>query len=322
MDYYVAVDIGATNTRIALGSRQGLIAKKVFRTPRSGDPLVIPEKIYREAVGEYGEYFDKIRGIGIATIGPVNIREGSVENTPNLPIHSFPLKKPLEKLFGRRVIVLNDAVAGAYGEWIYGCGRGYENLLYVTMSTGIGGGAIVDGNLLIGKLGNAHEIGHIVVNYDDPIPCGCGGHGHWEAYAGGANIPRTARIIAERLGGIYNTRAYREALEGRLTPQLLFQRYREGDGFAEYLVEQIISASAAGLASAINLYDPEIVLISGSIFLNNEDIILEPLKAKTLEHIITKPLVIKPACLQGDAPLYGALAAVINPPLSLVKIQE
>jgi glucokinase len=277
-EYYLAVDIGATNTRIALGTRNGILSKKTYRTPRTGGPNVIAEKIYEEATREYDGLLASVKRIGVATIGPVNIREGSVQNTPNLPIHSFPLKKPLEKLFGRKTIVLNDAVAGAYGEWIYGGGRGYKNLVYVTLSTGVGGGAIVNGHLLIGKMGNAHEIGHIVVNYDDNIPCGCGGHGHWEAYAGGANIPRTAMIIAEKHRGEYDTRAYYEALQGRLTPPLLFQRYREGDDYAKLLVGIIIEATIAGLASTINLYDPEIVLIGGSIYLNNRDILLEPIR--------------------------------------------
>ncbi len=317
---YIAVDIGATYTRIALGNREGILDKKVIRTPSTGESIVVAKRIYEEIMSSYREYIDRIEAVGIGTIGPIDIRRGVVVNTPNLPIRTFPLREPLMNWLGKPVYVMNDAVTAVYGEKMYGLGKNYHNILYVTMSTGIGGGVIVDDHLLIGKMGNAHEIGHIVVDYEGRVPCGCGGRGHWEAYAGGANIPVMARILASEKP-VIESEAYRLAVRGELDPPTLFKLYRSGDLFAKKIVSKIIEASIAGLATAINLYDPEIVTIGGSVFLNNKDILLEPLRNGVKKHLVTEPPRIEATPLGGDIVLYGALALAINPPEELLKIQ-
>ena len=322
MSYYIAVDIGATNTRIALGSRDGFLDKAVYRTPRNGDEYTVARMIHGVIVEKYGALLDRVKAIGIGTIGPLDLEEGRVVNTPNLPIHSFELRKPLSEWLGKPVYVLNDAVAAVLGEKYYGLGRGYNNILYITISTGVGGGAIVDNHLLLGKKGNAHEVGHIVVEYDSDIPCGCGGYGHWEAYAGGGNIPRTARILAEKHWKGPETKAYREAVMERLTPPELFTLYRSRDSFAEYIVEKIIKATIAGLASAINTYDPEIVTLGGSIYLYNQDVFKDRVKQGVLKHVVTDPPLIETTPLGGDIVLYGALALAANPPRELLALYK
>ncbi|OYT38709.1 MAG: glucokinase [Desulfurococcales archaeon ex4484_58] len=319
-NYFFVVDIGATYTRIGLGSRDKLLDKKIFNTPIHGDEYTIAHRIYEELVKNYGEYLDEVEAIGIATIGPLDIRKGKVINTPNLPIHNFELLEPLRRLFSRPVYVLNDAVASVYGEKTFGLGRDYENIVYVTLSTGVGGGVIVDDHLLIGKMGNAHEIGHIVVNYDSEIKCGCGGFGHWEAYVGGANIPRLAEILANRYKD-RETPALIEALNGKLDPPKLFQYYRRGDQFAEIVVKEIIEACIAGFSSIINIYDPELITIGGSLFLNNQDILLKPVIEGISKHLVTSKPLIRPTPLGEDVGLYGALALAINPPPKLLEIQ-
>ncbi len=320
--YYLAIDIGATNTRIAIGNARGIVDKKQFLTPRIGDELSIARKIFVETRKYYGEFMENIRAIGVGSIGPLDIRRGRVINTPNLPIHSFELREPLMEWFKKPVYVLNDAVAGVLGEKYFGMGRNYSNILYITISTGIGGGVIVNDHLLLGKMGNAHEIGHIVVDYKSRVRCGCGGYGHWEAFIGGANIPRYARLRAEEHKPPVETEAYRLALEEKLTPPLLFQYYRRGDFFAKYLVDEIIRVSAAGLATSINLYDPELVTLGGSIYLNNQDILKEPLIRETRKNLVTEPPLIETTPLGGDIVLYGALALAINPPEELLRLQS
>ncbi len=321
LKYYLVVDVGATYTRVGLGCRDGLIDKKVFNTPRSGDRYTIAETIYRVVLENYREYLDKVERVGVATIGPLDLRRGRVVGTPNIPIHEFDLLEPLRRYLGKPVYVLNDAVAGVYGEKMFGAGREYENLVYVTLSTGVGGGVIVDNHLLLGKNGNAHEIGHMVVKYDSRIRCGCGGYGHWEAYAGGANIPRLAEILAHDHPEI-DTPCKRDALSKKLDPPKLFKYYREGDRFAEIVVNEIIDACIAGFATIINVYDPELVTIGGSVFLNNKDILLKPIVEDVEKHLVTSKPLIKPTPLGGDIVLYGALALAINPPQHLVKIQS
>ncbi|MEM0380197.1 MAG: ROK family protein [Desulfurococcaceae archaeon] len=321
MDLYLVVDIGATYTRIGIGDENKLLDKIRFQTPRVGDEYTIVNKIIEYSKRFYSKYFDRIKAIGVGTIGPLDVEKGRVINTPNLPIRSFEILDPLIEYFNKQVYVLNDAVAGVYGEKVFGIGRNYENIVYVTLSTGVGGGVIVDNNLLIGKQGNAHEIGHIVVKYDSQLTCGCGGRGHWEAYAGGLNIPRLAKHLAENTV-LNNSSLWKRVLENEITSIDVFNYYRNGDLFAKQIVKEIIEACIAGLATTINLYDPDIVILSGSIFLNNIDVLYEPLIKNIDKHIVTSKPLIKPSSLGEDAVLYGALALALNPPLKIIKLQK
>lgn len=316
---YIVADIGASKTRIGLADVEKLRDKFVIQTPRVGDEYSISRLIIDSIVEKYGKYIDMIKAISIATIGPLDIRKGAVINTTNLPIRNFNLLEPIKSFFKKPVYVVNDAVASAYGEYWYGLSRNYSNMVYITMSTGIGGGVIIDDHLLIGKQGNAHEVGHIVVKYDDGLLCGCGAPGHWEAYAGGANIPRLAKHIAMRVES--KSDAFFKAINMELNPPELFQYYRLRDPFAKIVVNEIINASIAGFASVINLYDPEILLIGGSVFLNNIDILHKPLIDGLDKQIVTGKPVVKPSSLGDDAGLYGALAVAINPPEHLLKLQ-
>lgn len=316
---YIVVDIGASRTRIGLADVEGLKDKIVMQTPRVGDEYSIAHLIIDKVLERYGGFMNEIRAISIATIGPLDVRKGDVINTTNLPIKSFRILEPIKSFFKKPVYVVNDAVASVYGEYWYGLLRMYSNVVYITMSTGIGGGVIIDDHLLIGKQGNAHEVGHIVVKYDDGLLCGCGARGHWEAYAGGANIPKLAKHIATKteLKSIVSLKAINE----ELSPPEVFQYYRLGDSFAKLVVNEIISASVAGLASVINLYDPEILLIGGPVFLNNMDVLYKPLVDGIDNLIVTGKPVIKPSCLGEDSGLYGALAIAVNPPEQLLKLQ-
>lgn len=316
----MVVDVGATNTRVGIGTRGKILDKKVFRTPRSGGEDAVANAIIKTVEDYYSGFIERVKAIGIASIGPLDIRRGRVVNTPNLPIRNFELLEPLREYFSKPVYVLNDAVAGAYGEYYYGAGKGFSNVVYITMSTGLGGGVIVDNHLLIGKMGNAHEIGHIVVKYDSKVRCGCGGFGHWEAYASGSGIPRLARILADEYKGPV-TDAYIETINGVIDAKRLFDYYRRGDLFAKRVVDEVINASIAGLSTVINVYDPEVVTIGGPVFLYNQDILYEPIVKGVSQHLVTVKPLIKPTPLGEDVVLYGALALAVNPPKHLLKLQ-
>ncbi len=320
-EFYIAVDIGATNTRVALGSKERIIDKVVFKTPQEGDELTIARRIYEVIREKYDRKLGGVRAVGVGTVGPLDLRKGRVTGAPNIGIHVFEIKDPLREWLGKPVYVLNDAVTGVWGEKWFGMGKPYHNLVYITLSTGVGGGIIVDDHLLLGKMGNAHEIGHIVVNYDSDIKCGCGGTGHWEAFAGGKNLPRLAKIMAEKKKPPIETPAYRETLEGTIDPPKLFEYVRKGDLFARQVAEEMIKATIAGIASVINMYDPELITIGGSVFLNNIDILYEPIKNGVEKQIVTEKPLITPTPLKGDIVLYGALALAIHPPEHLLRIQ-
>jgi glucokinase len=321
IEYYVAVDVGATKTRVALCTKSGIVDREVRSTPRSGGELAVAELIARIAAEKWSDKLGDVVAVGVATIGPLDIKRGRVVNTPNLPLRNFELLEPLVRFFGKPVLVANDAVAAAWGEAHYGDGRGYSNVVYVTLSTGVGCGVIVNGNLLIGKMGNAHEAGHIVVDFDSDLECGCGGRGHWEAYAGGANLPRVARRLAEKHR--VDSELSRLVLSGAsIEARDVFEYYRRGDSLARLVVDLYVKATAAGLASVINAYDPEVVIIGGSVFLNNVDVLLDPLVSLVEANIVTEMPVIKPTRLGDDVGLYGALALVVDPPRALLEAQR
>jgi len=323
LDKYIAVDLGATKTRIALCSRDRILEKTVIPTPRSGGSETIAETIVAEIKSKWGNALSQVRAVGIASIGPLDLRRGRVIKTPNLPFETIELLEPLRRMLSIDVYVVNDAVAAAWGEKHFGAGIGVENLLYVTLSTGVGGGVIVNNHLLLGKQGNAHEIGHIVVDYGSDLKCGCGGYGHWEAYAGGNNLPRVAAWLLSKEPSSYSSSVLAERIRKgeRVSSIDIFSHYRMGDSLARRVVEYLIKATGAGLASAINSYDPELVTIGGGVFLNNVDVLLEPIIRETLRNIVTNPPVIKATGLGDDIGLYGALAIAVNPPKDLLRLQ-
>ncbi|MEM1873609.1 MAG: ROK family protein, partial [Acidilobaceae archaeon] len=275
----LAVDVGASRIRVAFFKGEEIVWRREAKTPREGDSLSVAR-----AIAELAPPLERFDVVSVATIGPLDLRRGWVVNTPNNPLRSFAIRDPLVEVYKAPVRVLNDCVAAAWGEYVLARRRRVRNLLYVTISSGIGGGAVVDGNLLLGRDGNAHEIGHFVVDYESDLLCGCGGRGHWEALAGGANIPKVARSEALRWRE-ERTEAQRLAESGALDAPTLYSLARRGDRFATYLVEKINRIHAAGLASSIAAYDPEIVILGGGVVLNNVDLIVPRVAAKLREYL-------------------------------------
>ncbi|MET1101213.1 MAG: ROK family protein [Pyrodictiaceae archaeon] len=327
MRYYLALDIGASRLRAALVVFRNGEAKLVRRiersTPRSPSGSVISQAIVELALEAAGNEKDRIVAIGVGSIGPLNLAAGEVSRAVNIPAKSFKIAGPLMEAFGKPVYVANDCMAAVWGEKMLGKGRQLLDIVYVTLSTGVGGGVVVDGNLLVGKRGNAHEIGHIVVDVSGFMECGCGGRGHWEAYSGGANIPRFARKYYEERSPreLRDTLAAMMAAEGKLTPIDLYSLARKGDRFAQLLVDEINKYNCAGLESIVNAYDPELVVLGGSIALNNPDLVFKPLRdcISKRDGIVTKAPRLELASFGDDAVLIGAAAIAYTPPDTLLR---
>ncbi|QOR94027.1 ROK family protein [Thermosphaera chiliense] len=320
MKYYLAIDLGASKTRIAVCSKGSIIGKIVETTPKQGDEYTIARFIWEGVMKHFPEYIENIEAVGVASIGPLDVKRGVAVNPTNLPFKEIKLLEPLTKYFKARVIVANDAVAAAWGEKNYGLGKPFRNLIYLTLSTGIGAGVIVDNHLLIGKEGNAHEVGHIVVDFNSELECGCGGRGHWEAFAGGINIPRVAKWLASK-HGINSDLLEFLMKHPEATAKDVFEYYRRGDRLAELVVDLYVKASRAGIASIINTYDPELLVIGGGVFLNNQDILFERMLDGLENDVVTSKPIIKPTGFGDDVGLYGALALAVNPPRELVEVQ-
>ncbi len=317
----IAVDVGATNLRIGIFDLSASLLKaRTVKTPRSGGQDAVADaiiEIAEDLLKSLG--IKEVVGIGVGTIGPLDIREGVVVNTPNNPLRTFRLKEPLKEYFRAPTYVVNDCVAAVWGEYNAGAGRGVSNIVYITLSTGIGAGVIVDKHLLLGKDGNAHEVGHITINYKYSIRCGCGGIGHWEAMASGANIPRFARELAKEWES-RKTPALIKAREGILTPEELFKYWRSGDEFASHVVSELIEINAAGLGSVINVYDPEVITLGGSVAINNPDFV-DQVIGNIHKYVVNRLPKIMLTPLGGNIVLIGAAHLVLNTPEELLRIQ-
>lgn len=303
---FIAVDIGATNIRVASGDKDGLNQKISELTDISNGSEGVSIQIIR-MIEELN--IEDIQGIGIGSIGPINISTGEITNTPNYPFNNIPVVKPLTEHFGVKTTIVNDCAAAVNGEQTFGAGKGLENIVYVTMSTGLGGGAIVDNHLLMGKDGNAVEVGHITVDANSTTKCGCGSYGHWEAFCGGKNLPNFARTLINR--DTWNKSLIADMTGGDLdllTPKIIFNAAKQGDEIAKKVVYEVGKINAVGFANIVNAFDPELITIGGSIALNNPELVLEPMLKHIDNYLLNRrpEIIITP--LGGDIVLMGALA--------------
>jgi glucokinase len=183
----------------------------------------------------------------------------------------------------------------------------------VTLSTGLGGGAIVDDHLLLGKDGNAVELGHFTLEPDSNILCGCGSPGHWEAFCGGNNIPNFARIRIKNVnlkGSLLNALIRGNPIN--LTAKILFDAASQGDTIALDIVEEIGKLNTIGFSNIVNAFDPEIITVGGSITLNNPDLVLSPIKQNISRYLINREPEIILTPLGENVVLNGALAIAMN----------
>ena len=302
----LALDIGATNLRIALINKQGKILKKICQTikRRGKDGKIVTDQIIKLT-----DFLIKkeplLSGIGIASIGPLDYKKGGIKNSPNIPFRFIPLLGPLSSTFGLPISLLNDCLAAVWAEKIYGAGKHLESLVYITISTGIGGGAIVDNHLLFGKDGNAAEIGHFIIEEKYNFLCSCDkGRGHWEGIASGSNLPRFFQAWLKKTKSKANFKTK--------SAKNIFSAAKNKDRIALKFIEELGKINARALSNIIVAYNPELITLGGAVVLNNKELILEPIK-KYIDHFLTPPK-IKITPLGKDIVLLGAAAVVFYPP--------
>ncbi len=296
----IAVDLGATTTRVALFGPAGEIRERLSSpTPAAGDS---PEIVTRHLAGLIRKLLPSggepvPAAIGISAAGPIDHRLGAVIRPPNLPFREIPLAGPLGAEFGLPVRLANDCHAGIVGELVFGAGAGCRNLVYITFSTGIGGGVVCNGRLLLGRDGNAAEIGHLHVDSTYRLPCGCGGIGHWEGYASGRYIPRFFARWCE-LGGHAPGGVDSSSAAG------IFAAARRGDPVPLGFMEALGEINGRGISDVIVAYDPARIILDGSVVLRNRDLFL-PYLLPHVDGFLPTPD-IRLTGLGGLAPLCGA----------------
>ncbi|WP_435070230.1 ROK family protein [Haloplanus sp. C73] len=306
MTAYLGVDIGATDIRAVVGNRAGEVAGRAQRATPDATGVAITEAVLdavRAACTDAGVAPDAVVAAGVGSMGPLDADEGAVVDPPNVPgVKRIPLVDPLRTLLSTgRVTLHNDAVAGAIGERLFGDGG--DDLVYLTLSTGIGAGAIVDGHVCEGWKGNAAEMGHVTV---DPggRACGCGCAGHWEAYCAGSAIPDYARDLYD---GEDTSLALANA-----DAEAVFEAAAAGDDFATRVIERVGRWNALGVATLVHAFAPRTIAVGGGVARNNPAQVLDPIRERLPDHVATGVPEIRAVDADGDAVVRGALASAIT----------
>jgi glucokinase len=311
----VGVDLGGTQIRAALTDEEGSILRRIS-CPTLADEGLKPVmgRIKGAIYGVMGAIERKqLRGIGIVAPGPVALREGIVRGAPNLPgWKNVPLKALMEEEFGLPAVVGNDANLAALAEQRFGAGQGVADLIYITVSTGIGGGIIADNRLLLGAEGMAGEVGHQTIEAHGPR-CKCGNIGCLEALAAGPAIARCARelvktgigmAIADLVGGDLD----------KITAKVVNQAAQAGDPVAIELFRQAGFYIGVGIVNLLHLFNPGLIVIGGGVAQAGA-LLFEPIRATVRERAMAScywentPIV--PATLGDDVGLLGAVALVL-----------
>ena len=315
----VGIDLGGTNIRVALGDEKGrILARASERTEKAKGPEGVSKQIIRIIHRlKRNTGIKEIAGLGIGSTGPLNLKKGGLMKPTNIPYDFIPLVEPLKDEFHVPVYLLNDCSAAVVGERFFGAGRKHENLAYITLSTGIGGGVYVDGHLLIGKDGNAAEIGHFTIDYEGRLLCGCGKRGHWEAYCSGNGIPNYVELLlSNKSREEVESSLLMKAAAGdpkRVTSKILYDCAKAGDQLALEIIEKIGRLNAIGFACVVDAYDPSLITVGGSIALRNVNLVIEPIRRYVDDYARNSIPEIKITPLGDDVVLYGALAMVFHP---------
>lgn len=306
MTTYISMDIGGTNIRAARMTLDGMIqARAHYPTPAHADDVIAKIHQAIEAVLPA----QGARAIGICAPGPLDPFTGMVYRAPNVPGWiNFPLRERVESHFNIPTVIGNDANLAAMGEWKFGAGRGHADVLFLTISTGIGGGVIAGNRLVVGVHGLATELGHITVAPDGPV-CGCGQRGHLEALASGPAIAQAARI---RLKGGARSRIL-ELVNGDtelVTAREVGQAAQEGDPFALTLLAEAGTYIGRAIADFLHIFNPSIVILGGGVGINAGKLLINPIRTamrdRMMESVYDCELVL--ALLGDDVGLLGTLA--------------
>jgi glucokinase len=256
----VGIDIGGTKICVCTGDAKGKIfsSERLHTKDFSGwqEGFVAIEKLVRELAGS------SIEAIGISAPGPLSVKEGKMFKSPNLTgWENAPLVSYFKKAFQKPVCMNHDAKAAALAEYVFGASKGTPNLVYLTCSTGMGGGVIADGKLIQGVSDTATEVGHYILEIDGP-PCPCGQRGCFEAFCGGA-------ALAKKLQAESNLKDIPDLVEA----------VQKKDPYALKVWEEFTTRMAQGIGTVLMCFNPQVVIL-GTIAVHSGELLLKPVREK------------------------------------------
>jgi len=312
MPYYFGIDVGATNVRCLVTTEHLESVAEVSR-PTAQGPTVDAftagiDAAIEATLAESGVAPGEIAGVGIAAFGPLDADSGIIAETPNLDadLADVPLRETVAAHFADEtpVVLLNDAVAGAVAEHRDGDDA---NVVYLTLSSGIGAGVVVDDTVLHGRDGNAAEVGHFVLDPDSDRRCGCGKTGHWEGFASGENIPAYALELREEEVIETALPTTREAL----TASAIFDAAGD-DPLATAVVDRVGRWNALGVVNLVHAFAPDRVAVGGGVALNNPEAVLDPIRECVGDYLMVDAPEIHLTEFGDDVVVTGAVLAAIR----------
>ena len=314
--FVIGVDLGGTKIAVAAGDSNGSILSKITKptNPQQGVTFVVNSIIscINETINSAGLSSRNIKAIGLGVPGPINRESGSVIFAPNLMWHDVPIVHLLTRVIDVPVCLENDANIAALGEYQFGAGKGSENMIYITVSTGIGGAFILGGEIYLGSHGMAGEVGHMTIVDEGPF-CGCGNQGCLEALAAGPAIAKRAQasilhgdetIMKDMVNGYIN----------RITAEIVSDAALKGDIVAGEIITKAGEYLGIGISNLINIINPDTIVIGGGVT-NVGELLFKPLR-KTAERrgikaAFNKVKIVR-SKLQSDAGLIGAICLALK----------
>lgn len=307
--YVVGVDLGGTKIYTALVDLDGnMIKEKTVETlVEEGEQAVVNRIMTTIDYVIDGIDKDLIKAIGIGSPGPLDVKKGIIVENSNLPFKNFEIVKVIKERFELPTYLDNDANVATLGEFMFGAGKGSENMVYITVSTGVGGGAVLNERLYRGSTGNALEVGHMTVSTEGPR-CGCGNVGCAESFASGTAIGKRAKE-AVTTNVVTTLKNY-----DNVTAKEVFIEAANGDRVAQEILNTALTYLGITVGNVISNFDPEKVVLGGGV-INGGDIVIETVKKEVAARCL-KPFVencsIEKAILGGKAGVLGAAALAIT----------
>jgi glucokinase len=311
----IGIDLGGTKTLVAQVSDEGkILRQRLFPTHASTGPDGVKKNLVAAVKGLMEKTDGHAAGVGVGVAGQVDEDRGSVRFAPNLGWREEPFREDLEKELGLPVWVTNDVRAATRGEWLYGAGRGCNDLICLFVGTGIGGGVVSGGRVLTGCSNTAGELGHITVDLNGPS-CRCGNRGCLEALAGGWAIAQQARewVTSDPEAGALVLGMVDGQTE-KITAKVMADAAKAADPLALSLFERVALALAAGAASLVNAFNPGRLIFGGGVIEGYPWLVkkvAEGLEDRALPPALA-PLRILRARLRNHAAAVGSAALVLH----------
>ena len=262
--YYIGIDLGGTNVAAGLVDETGkLLGKASVPTPRGAEPVADAiAQAAKMAASDAGVALDQVKSVGLTAPGIIDPEEGIVFRAVNMGLENVPLVELVSKRLGLPGTLENDANAAALGEYVAGAGRGSKSLLAITLGTGVGAGAVLEGKLYTGFNYTAFEAGHTVIRRGGRL-CNCGRRGCWETYTSATGLIRSTREAMDHHpeSALWKFAPTLEEVNGKTA----FDAADAGDTVAQGVLNEYIEDLACGLTNLINVIQPQVVCVSGGI---------------------------------------------------------